>query len=157
LEKTKAKKDELLKQILQEISDENNTIDNSCREKKIQNKHKKMSREKKIENILIIILVILIIFILFYPNNKKNNSDHNVSKKGKSGITKVDQTKVQKQTVPRVKEKTVEKEAKSERTVKTVMSENKKTEIQEKEVLKIPNPKTQREKAKEMLMKQMKN
>jgi len=47
LKKTRVTKDELLNQILQEISDENDTVNNSYQEKKSQGKNKRLSNEKK--------------------------------------------------------------------------------------------------------------
>lgn len=152
------KKDELLHQILQEISDENNTINNSYQEKKTQDKNKSLSGVKKIENILIAMIVMLIIFVLFHPEYETNSIDHNDTRKNKSSISKVGQPKLQKQTVPNTeKNEPLDKEVKSEKMLQTIISENKKTKTQEREILNIPNLKTQREKAKEMLMEQMEN
>lgn len=160
MKKLKPKKDELLNQILQEISDENNEINNSYQEKKRKDHNRKISSSRKnIRNIIIGIIMILIIVIFFYPNHKTNNIDHHNTKEDKSTTPKVNQLhKEQKHTELKTEKKEKwDTEVQSKKIAEITISEEEKTNVQEEKVLIRQDPETERERAKKILMQQMQN
>lgn len=160
MKKLKPKNDELLHQILQEISGENNEINNSYQEKKSQDYNKKISSSRKnIRNIIIGIIVILIIFIFFYPNYKTNKIDYNNTKEDKSILPKANQLyKEQKHTELKTEKKEkLDTVVQSKKTAEITTSEDQKTNVQGNKVLTRQNPETERERAKIILMQQMQN
>jgi cytoskeletal protein RodZ len=160
LKKPKPKKDELLNQIFQEISDENGKINNSYQENKSQDYNKKISSSRKnIQSMIIGMIVILILFLFFYPNHKTNKIDHNDTREDISNIPKGNQLyKEQKHTELKTEKKEkLNTEAQSKRTAEIKTREDEKTNVQGKKVLTRQNPETERERAKEILMQQMQN
>ena len=160
MKKVNPKKDELLNQILQEISDENNEINNSYHEKTSQDDNKKISsRRQNKQTIIIGIIVILIIMIFFYLNHETNKIVPNHTKEDKSTLPKINQLhKEQKHT--ELKQEKIEKwdtEIQSIKTAEITISEEEKTNAQEEEILTRQDPETERERAKKMLMQQMQN
>lgn len=155
MKKPKAKKDELLNQIFQEIADENGEVKNSYQENKSQDHNKKiLSTRKNIQSIIIGMIVILILFVFFYPNHKTNIIDPNDTKEDMSSIQKTDQLyKEQKYT--ELKKEKWDTVVQSNETAKITTREEEKTNARETKVLIQKNPKTERERAKEILMQQM--
>lgn len=156
----KPKNDELLNQILQEISDENGETNNSYQEEKSQDRNKKISSSRKnIQSIIISMIVIIILFVFFYPNHKTTKIDHNDTKEDMSDIPKANQLyKEQKHTELKTEKKEkLDTVVQSQKTVEIMTSEEENTSAKEEKVLSGKNPKTEREKAKEILMQQMQN
>ena len=154
------RKDELLNQILQEISDEDNELNNSYKEKIIQDHNKKISsRRQNRQTIIIGIIVMLIIMTFFYLNQQTNKIAHNTTKEDKSTLPKVDQLyKEQKHTeVKTEKKEDWDQEVQSKKTEEIIISEEEKIDVQEEEILIQQDPETERERAKRMLMQQMQN
>ena len=160
MKKPNPKKDELLNQILQEISNENNELNNSYQERKSQDHNKKTSsRRQKIQTIIIGIIVILIIMIFFYLNHETNKIIPNTSKEETSTLSKGTQLyKEQKNTEFKTEKKEEwEIEVQSVKTADIIISEEEETNAQEEENLTPQDPETERERAKKMLMQQMQN
>jgi len=160
LKKPNPKKDELLNQILQEISDENNEPNNSYQEKKSQDHNKKTSSSRQnIQTIIIGIIVILIIMIFFYLNHETNKIVPNNIKEDKSTLPKATQLyKEQKHTELKTEKKEEwDTEVQSIKTADIIISEKEETNTQEEEILTPQDPETERERAKKMLMQQMQN
>ncbi|MCW8821222.1 MAG: hypothetical protein OQK45_03265 [Sulfurovum sp.] len=157
MKKPKAKKDELLNQIFQEIADENGEVKNSYQENKSQDHNKKiLSTRKNIQSIIIGMIVILILFVFFYPNHKTNKIDPNDKKEDISNIPKADQL-YEEQKYSELKTEKLDTVVQSKKTAEITTHEEEKTTAQETKVLIQQNPKTERERAKEILMQQMQN
>lgn len=153
----KPKNDELLNQIFQEIANENGETTNSYQESKNQDHNKKISSSRKnIQSIIIGMIVILILFLFFYPNHKINKIDHNDTREDMSSIPKADQLSEEHKHTELKKEK-LDTAVQSTKTAEITPREEKKTNTQETKVLIRQNPKTERERAKEILMQQMQN
>ncbi|WP_373032485.1 hypothetical protein [Sulfurovum sp.] len=160
MKQLKPKKDELLNQILQEISDEDNEVNNSYKEKIRQDHNKKISsRRQNIQTIIIGVIVVLIIMIFFYLNHTTNKIDHTNTEADKSTLLKVDQVyKEQKHTEFKTEKiEDGDKEIQSRKRVEIIIREEEKIDVQEEEILIQQNPETERERAKRMLMQQMQN
>ncbi len=156
----KPKNDELLNQIFQEIATENGEITNSYQEEKSQDHNEKISSSRKnIQSIIIGMIVILILFVFFYPNHKINKIDHNDTREDISSIPKADQFYEEHKHTELKKEKKEKLDTviQSKKTAEITTREEEKTNTQETKVLIRQNPKTERERAKEILMQQMKN
>jgi cytoskeletal protein RodZ len=160
LKKPNPKKDELLNQILQEISDENNKLNNSYQERKSQDYNKETSsRRQNIQTIIIGIIVILIIMIFFYLNHETNKIIPNTSQEETSTLSKGTQLyKEQKNTELKTENKEDwNQEVQSIKTEEIIISEEEETHAQEEENLAPKDPETERERAKRILMEQMQN
>ena len=160
MKQLKPKKDELLNQILQEISDENNELNNSFQERKSQDHNKKTSSSRQnIQTIIIGTIVILIIMIFFYLNHETNKIVPNTSKEETSTLSKGTQLyKEQKNTERKTEKKEKwDTEVQSIKTADIMISEEEETNAQEEENLTPKDPETERERAKRMLMQQMQN
>ncbi len=158
-------KDKLLNEIFQEIADENAATDNTAYPKeKNTNNRKKLSIKRNIQKtrqrIIIAILLILIIFVLFNPNDETSDMNILDDKKSMYNIPKANQIPIE------VEERKDKKEilAKEEPMIKisesVPMLDTKsipEPTIENTKVLTVEEPKTAREKAKEILMKQMQN
>jgi hypothetical protein len=157
LKQLKPKKDELLNQILQEISDENIEINNSYQENKSQGHNKKISsRRQNIQTITIGTIVMVIIMIFFYLNHETNQINHTYTNTDKSTIQKENQLyKEQKYT--ELKTKKWDKEIQNIKTAEITISKEEESNAQEEEILTQQDTETERERAKRMLMQQMQN
>jgi cytoskeletal protein RodZ len=157
LKQLKPKKDELLNQILQEISDENNEINNSDQENKSRGHNKKISsRRQNIQTITIGTIVMVIIMIFFYLNHETNQINHTYTNTDKSTIQKENQLyKEQKYT--ELKTKKWDKEIQNIKTAEITISKEEESNAQEEEILTQQDTETERERAKRMLMQQMQN
>jgi len=161
-------KDKLLNEIFQEIADENGATDNTSYQKeKNTNDSKKLSKKRNIQKIrqriIIAILLILIIFVLFNSNDK--TSDHKIhdSKENIYSIPIANQIPTEDKQDKREKEKK-EVLAKDEPMIKisesVPMVDTKsipELTTENTKVLTVEEPKTAREKAKDILMEQMQN
>ncbi len=160
MKKPNPKKDELLNQILQEIADEDNELNNSYKEKIIQDHNKKISsRRQNIQTIIIGIIVMLIIMIFFYLNHKTSKTVPNNTKADKATLPKVNPLHKE-QTYTELKTEKIEdgdKEVQSKKRIEIIISEEEKIDLQEEEILTPQDPETERERAKRMLMQQMQN
>ena len=160
MKKPKPKKDELLNQIFQEISDENGEINNNYQENKSQDYNKKISsRQQNIQTIIIGIIVMLIIMIFFYLNHETNKIVPNNTKENKATLQKVNQLDKE-QKLTELKQEKIEKwdtEMQSLKTAEITISEEEDTNTQEEEILTPKDPETERERAKKILMHQMQN
>ena len=158
-------KDKLLNEIFQEIADENAETDETpYQEEQSPDYSKKLSKKKNIQKIrqrvIIVLLVILIIFVLFNPNEETSDMNILDDKKRMYNIPKANQIPIE------VEERKDKKEilAKEEPMIKisesVPMLDTKsipEPTIENTKVLTVEEPKTAREKAKEILMKQMQN
>ena len=157
-QKDKPSKDELLNQILQEIHDENNeTTNNTYQEKKSQNYNKRSS----IKNIIIGIFTIIaiIIFVFFLPSDETKKIENHETKKNMLIITEADQLAKQKEQaeikIERERQQKLYREEHRRKTAERKAMEDKKKNTDREKILNVENQKTEREIAKEILMKQM--
>lgn len=161
-------KDKLLKQIFQEIAEENAEIgEPPYQEEKSPDYSKKLSKKRNIQKIrqrvIIAMLVILIIFVLFNPNDETSNMNILDDKKSMYSIpitnqipTEDKQTKIEKDKKEVLaKEEPMIKISESAAMVDTKNIPEPTTE--NTKVLTMEEPKTAREKAKDILMEQMQN
>lgn len=157
-QKDKSSKDALLNQILQEIHDENNeTTNNTYQEKKSQNYNKRSS----IKNIIISILMIIVIasLVFFQPNNETKKIENYETKKNMLIITETNRLTNQKEQAEIKKEiesqQKLYREVQHRKIAERKAIEDKKRNTEKEKVLNVQNQKTEREIAKEILMKQM--
>jgi len=156
-------KDKLLNEILQEIADENDeTGKTSSQEEKNPYSNKKLSKKKNIQKtrqrVIIALLVILIIFVLFNPNEETSDMNILDDKKSMYSIPIANQIPAEDEQDKKeilAKEEPMIKISESAPKIDTKSIPEPTTE--DTKVLTVEEPKTTREKAKDLLMQQMQN
>ena len=161
-------KDKLLKQIFQEIAEENAEIgEPPYQEEKSPDYSKTLSKKRNIQKIrqrvIIAMLLILIIFVLFNPNDETSDHEIHDSKKNMYNIPIANQipTEAEKSEIEKenkevlVKEKPLIKISEKKPMVNTKIIPE--APIESAKTLTVEEPKTAREKAKDILMQQMQN
>ena len=161
-------KDRLLNQIFQEIADENSETSETADQKEKNSSYSKKLTRKKLrqrirQRVIIALLVILIIFVLFTPHEEKNHTDVMNDKNSIYSIPKANQIPVETEEA-KILAETKEVLVKEEPLIKITESapvvdtkNNPEVTIEESKPLMPEEPKTAREKAKNILMQQMQN
>ena len=161
-------KDRLLNEIFQEIADENaETGETPYQEERSPDYSKKLSKKKNIQKtrqrVIIVLLVILIIFVLFNPSDETSDMNILDDKKSMYSIPIANQIPTENEQAKREKDKkeVLDKEEPmikiSESTPMVDTKSIPEPTIENTKVLTVEEPKTVREKAKELLMEQMQN
>ena len=153
-------KDKLLNEIFQEIADENGeTDDTAYYEEKSIDYDQKLSKKKTIQRnrqrIIIALLIVLIILILFNPNEKTSDQETHDNKENMYSIPIANQIPTKENNEVLAKEEPMIKISESAplSDTKIIPQES----IESIETLEVQEPKTEREKAKSLLMQQMQN
>jgi len=156
-------KDKLLNEIFQEIADENaETGETPYQEEKSPDYSKKLSKKKNIQKIrqrvIIALLVILIIFVLFNPNEETSDMNILDDKQSMYSIQKENQILTETEDKKNEKEALAKEEPMikiSESTPRVDTKSIPEPTTENTKILTVEEPKTVREKAKELLMEQM--
>ena len=159
-------KDKLLNEIFQEIADENaGTDDTGYHEEDSMDYRKKLSKKRNIQKIrqrvIIAMLVILIIFVLFNPNDETSDHEIHDTKENMYSIPIANQIPTEAEEAE-IEEENKEVLLKEEPLIKisesVPMADTKsipEPTTENTKVLTVEEPKTTREKAKDLLMEQM--
>jgi hypothetical protein len=167
--KDKSSKDELLNQILQEINDENNEISDDIYIDKIVPVPKtKLSKiremQKKRQWIVIVILVISIIYLLFNTATEstqreelQTNNDIYTIPNANQRVTQKEEPELLDVLKEEAKNHNIIEETNPIQIIQENPPEEKEVYTEVQTVMKVKDPQTAREKAKEALFMQMQN
>jgi len=161
-------KDKLLNKIFQEIADENAGTDSTgYQEENNTDYSKELSKKRKLQTIrlriIIVLLVILILYVLFNPKEETNTLNLQDPKENIYSIPIANQIPTEAEEAE-IEEENKEVLAKEEPLIKisesAPMTDTKsipEPTTENTKVLTVEEPKTTREKAKDILMEQMQN
>ena len=158
MKKTQLPKDRLLKEILQEISNEHDGNNPRLSNETIKSHTPKTALVKWVENSVIVLLVVLIVFVLFYPKNTTKPAQSKESNQSQTKVVKTNEIKSENIPVPKSEtQEVLPKETINEKPAKIILEEEKKPNKKAKEVLTPEKTQTEREIAKEKLRQQLQN
>jgi len=158
VKKTQLPKDRLLKEILQEISNEHDGSNPRLSNETIKSRTPKTALVKWVENSVIVLLVVLIVFVVFYPKNTTKPAQSKESNQSQTKVIKTNKIKTENIPVPKSETKEVlPKETINEKPAQIIPKEEKKPIKKTKEVLTPEKTQTEREIAKEKLRQQLRN
>ncbi|HQR73128.1 MAG TPA: hypothetical protein PLH07_03255 [Sulfurovum sp.] len=158
MKKTQLPKDRLLKEILQEISNEHDGSNSRLSNETIKSRTPKTALVKWVENSVIVLLVVLIVFVVFYPRNTTKPAQSKESNQSQTKVIKTNEIKTENIPVPKsVTQEVLPKETINEKPTKIILEEETKPNKKAKEVLMPEKTQTEREIAKEKLRQQLRN
>jgi len=158
VKKTQLPKDRLLKEILEEISNEQVKANPRFARTTIKARKTKTVFATWIENSVIVLLIVLIVFVVFYPKNTTKPAKSKASNQSQTKVIKTNKIKTENIPVPKSESKEVlPKETINEKPVQIIRREETQPNKNTKEVLIPKKTKTEREIAKEKLRQQLQN
>lgn len=158
MKKNQPHKDRLLKEILQEISNENDINNPRLPRTTIKARKPKTALATWIENSVIVLLVVLIVLVVFYPKNTTKPVKSKNANQSETKVMKTNEIKTENIPVPSIEPKEVlPVETINKKPAQIIRREETKPSKKTKEVLTPEKTKTEREIAKEKLMQQLRN
>ena len=158
MKKDQPPKDRLLKEILEEISNEQVEVNPRLAHTTIKARKPKTALATWIENSVIVLLVVLIVFVLFYLKNMTKPAQSKESNLSQTKVVKTNDIKTE--NIPVTKSETKEAlpaETINKKPAQIIHREETKPNKISKEVLTPKKTMTEREIAKEKLRQQLRN